>query len=176
MLKWFKHKIQNMIKTAILKSIEDADFHQICKVESLGSERKGAVYSPYGLYSNPEDGSLCIMLSQNGNEDSLFALVWHPKDRLKLKKSEVALWNKKKSTGMLLLDDKIRIEGFGATIDIEPGGAIKVAGNSVKIDGTTPTKIDGVDVLNHTHLVGTLVDSTGGACSGVTGAPIVVTE
>jgi len=174
MIKLIKQKLQNMIKSAILKSIEDADFHQFATVDCLGTERKASAYSPYGLYSNPEDGSLCILLSQNGNEDSLYSLIWHPKNRLKLKKGEVALWNKKKSTGIKLLDDKIRIEGFNATIDIEPGGKITVNATEIKIDGSSPTIIDGIDIPNHVHVAGTLLDGNEIPVTGLTGAPVPV--
>ena len=159
MYSFIKNKIKNMIKTAILKSIEDADFHQFAKVDSFGVERKTTTYSPYGLYSNPEDGSLCIVLSQNGNEDSLYTLIWNPKDRLKLKKGEVALWNKKKSSGIKLLDDKIRIEGFDAIIDIEPGGKIKVEGKTVDINASGASVA--IDALGKIGITGNGVEING---------------
>lgn len=108
MISWIKNKLKNIVRTAILKSFDDNGVNQMCKVTSLGTERKAMYYTPYGLCSYPEKGNSVVM-QVGAKEDRLMAFVWNPK-RPKMKKGDVGLFTGK-ITLMIHKDGKIEIKG-----------------------------------------------------------------
>ena len=106
------NKIKNLIKWGKLKSTKDEKIHQVGEFEFKNLVQLANIFSPYGLFSNPEDGAFSILLQPNGKEDSLVALVWNPTKRPKLEKGQVALGTENgRMTLTLSPDGKIQIEG-----------------------------------------------------------------
>ena len=78
-------KKRNIIKTGLLKSINE-DQHT-CEVSYSGKDYEAVFFSPFGLYSYPDNKIPCLILQINGDEDNLVAIPYDPTTARHLKKA-----------------------------------------------------------------------------------------
>jgi phage gp45-like len=145
-------KVKSLIRTAILKAIIDDGVHQQGDFSFLGVEQRGVVYSPYGLYSNPEKGAFAVLLQVGGKEDSLVALVSNPKDRPELEKGGVALQS----------------SGGKMSVICHKDGKIEIKGTTQEMVAVLSSAIENISNLIDA-VASVVVPPTGGAPSGLKG-------
>ena len=74
-------KIQNLIKTARLLSVDDSTDIQQARVSYLGKEQRVASIKPYGIVSNPPVNSFGILFAQQGRESNQMGIFDDPRNR-----------------------------------------------------------------------------------------------
>ena len=84
-------KLKSMIKIALLKSLTDGEVYQVGTFEYMGVEQKAVMYSPYGYYSNPPDGTPAILMQIGGSESRQVAFVSDPTQRPTQEKGDAGL-------------------------------------------------------------------------------------
>jgi len=126
------------IKSATVESIDDAQNIRFAFIKTLGNPlQKTQAFSPYGLCSNPPDGSLSISLNMQGIASNTVSFIDDPKNRKKgLLKGEVAIVNYLTgATVYVKQDGGIDIESpSGCRIKLLPDGTIEMTGDT-KING-----------------------------------------
>ena len=123
------NKIRSIVRTAVLKAIFSNGYHQTCDVSYLGAKQKAVVYSPFGLYSYPENNCFVALLQVQGREDSLIAMPFDPSQRPDMSKGDTGLATGKIS---LMLHKNGTIEINGASDDM-----VKLINEAVQLLSTT---------------------------------------
>lgn len=80
--------IKNLIKYGIKKLTSSSS---VVEVEFQGKRQKAFLYVPYGMFANPSDDILTMLLADQGNEESLTALPSDKANREELDSGEIAL-------------------------------------------------------------------------------------
>lgn len=162
------NKLFNIIKRGIitLSSNDIADFPTV-QVTYLGKTKNVELVLPYGLYSNPKEQSIALLLSVNGQEENISAIPYNPYTRFKdLKAGEVAVGNPHTTS-------KVYFKANG-DIEIESAGNINITStSSVNINGNSEPLVRGTALTtlfnSHTH-------TETGAVTGVPNQPMGITE
>jgi phage gp45-like len=113
-----------MIKRGIitLASKNEQDF-QVCQVKYLGKTKNIELVLPYGLYSNPKEESIVILLNIGANEENVAGIPYNPYIRFKeLEAGEVAIGNPHANS-------KVYFKNNG-DIEIESSGNINICSSS----------------------------------------------
>lgn len=163
------------VKGASVVSTDDTQWFRYAVLETLGKAQKSQAFSPYGLCTNPPDGSLGIAFNIQGIASNTVVFIDDPKNRKKgLNKGEVAIVNY--LTGAFVFvksDGGIDIENSkGAKIKLLPDGTIEMTGYTKIIGDLEVTgKVTATDYevpgepsyVNHAHdKVETGTDTSGG--------------
>lgn len=153
-------KIALKTRTIDVKTIE---------IEHLGVKREILLMMPYGLMANAPNDSFISAFCQDDEIDSINGYPFDPINIDSLEDTEIAI-------GIPTKDARIKFKS-GGTINIRVGSDdstdFAVRYNELK------TQLDQMqeNLNNHLHTNAgsgfTLVDSTGGACSGSVGTPTV---
>ena len=109
------------------------------KVLYLGKETEAVAVQPYGLFAGPVEGGLAILLQQQGQESSKYAICMDPVNRFKgLDAGEVLIGNTISGSFVKFLNNgTIQIDSINDTISID--GNITLIGNLTVTGNVTVT-------------------------------------
>lgn len=152
-----KCKIINSIKTGYISRVtDDSSTYPAIQVKYKGKTGNATRISPYGLDSNPPNGSFVLIQNAWGQESNKFAVCADFIHRYKnLEEGEVAVYN-------TLTQSYVILKANG-NIDVQANGDININANgNVNITASGNVNIQGINWLNHGH-IGV---QTGGDISG----------
>ena len=162
-------KLLNLIKQAVVTWTDDTMAYPRGQAAYNGKTSSYMRLSPYGLCSNPPEGSWVALFSLQGQESVKFGIADDMINRMKnLSPGEAALYNTQtQSYALLKADGNIEVAANGdieasATGDItaEAGGSIEAtAASSATI--TAPA----IALNGNVSIAGTLTQTGGGAAS-----------
>lgn len=129
-------KLQNLIKSAYVSLTNgDTSSYPTSQAGYKGKVANFVRLSPYGLDSNPPQGSFVLLFSAYGQESNKFGISSDMIGRRSgLQEGEVAIYNTK----------------TGASILLKSNGEIEISASSVKIESSKVT-IDGIRWQTHVH-------------------------
>lgn len=78
---------------------------KLIQVEFQGKKQPAVLYMPYGTFSNPADGNITGLLSDQGNEESMIALVMDIANQETLESGEVAFGIPAETTRIYFRED-----------------------------------------------------------------------
>ena len=136
-------KKRNTIKTGLLKSINEGQ--HTCEVSYLGKEYEAVLFSPFGLYSYPDNKIPCLILQINGDEDNLVAIPYDPDNRPTLDKGDAGL---KTSNGKM-------------SLFLHKNGKIEITGESDEMVAVISSALG--NVIEYAQQVNTMITGLGGA-------------
>lgn len=89
------HKINNMIKRAFIsRAGDDLQQFPVAQITYMGTVADTEIWWPYGYACNPAEGSYCITLNIQGQEENRISFVYDPDNRPKgLQTGENAFFN-----------------------------------------------------------------------------------
>jgi len=176
-----KRKIKNLIKTAILNSIDEKDVYQILNSRGLDNEQTAVLYNPYGIHSYPVKNSLVTLLNLNGKETSKIGLCWNPKSRPEgLKEGEIYFHNEKTESHIYIKDNgDIVAEAPGtktSKITLTQSGSVEIDSDSLSVTGDLTVEgtstLGGIVFGTHKHPPGTFQDGEASPITGQSGDPV----
>lgn len=165
MLNLIISKIKNLIKYAVISSLNDYGDIQTATAKALGKTQKVAVVPPYGLISVPPDGTLVLTYNLQGQESNQAAFAFETKKRIKgFQSGSTGIENYETQDHVLLHPDgSMHINSAtGSTIEITAAGGIEIK----SINGVLIESPDGLEVTGNVNIDGNL-DVTG----TITGTP-----
>jgi len=154
-------KKRNIIKTGLLKSINE-DQHT-CEVSYSGKDYEAVFFSPFGLYSYPDNKIPCLILQINGDEDNLVAIPYDPDNRPTLEKGDVGLATSNgKMSVVLHKDGKIEIKGTTSEMIALISEALGyIQDTATNLASTTVPTALGASSLSSAGLFGTMAGNAG---------------
>jgi phage gp45-like len=89
------NKIANIVKSCIVKTVDDSGDVRTGVINVLGSNKKAVMFSQYGLFGSTPPGGMGVVFSVQGQESKLIVLSDDPKSRPKknLNPGEVGVAN-----------------------------------------------------------------------------------
>jgi len=170
-------RVKSLIKVARLVSSDDSGNYSRGVASYMGVTTPVLDFVPYGLLHRPPANSMCLVLSQNGQESNAIAIISDPKRRTikDLLEGECALNNQTSgdyvylkdgneieiktskvtiltgATTVTIEDGQVTIDGADATLNgsLQVNGDIGVTGT---ITGDTDVVTGTVSLLSHTHV------------------------
>lgn len=170
MLSFLKSKLKNMVKYAVLRSIEDTGPMIRITSTAMGKTSRAGLLTPYGLVGVPTEGSLAVLINLQGNESNQVGVAFDTAKRIKgFPAGTTGVENYLtgdhiicRADGWILLNSAsgayIRISPTGNVsilsangIEIESNSTVEItAPGGVIIDGTL-SGTPGVDLITHVH-------------------------
>jgi len=171
--------IRGLIRQCILSLIDgDGGKYPRAQITYNGATGNAMRFSPFGLYAQPKEGSLGLVLAPHGRIDQAAALFMEVNERFKdLQQGEVLVGNadtkafiKFKEDGSIEVDTDQKVT-IRAASGVEVTGDLTVAGN-VDVTGEVAATVDVKGGPAQTSLIGHTHTITGGSSAGTTTPPI----
>lgn len=144
-------KVKNLIKYAVIKSLDDSGNIQKIVSKGLNKNQNAALITPYGVVSVPPNDTLVVLLALLAQESNAVGVAFNSKDRTKdLPPGTTGVENYiSKATILLDPGGDIKITTTAKVIinatDVAVSGNVKASGS---IEGTP-----GVNLVTHIHPV-----------------------
>lgn len=163
-----KQWIKSLFKVARLVSSDDTGTYRFGQITYQGQTSKTNLFTPYGFYHNPPDGSLTVSWSQNGQDSNTLSQALGGATRFSnLPKTGVKIGNPIQGS-FVDFDENGNIE-----INVPSGGSITftTGGATITIDSGGIT-VDGGDVVADTISLKTHVHDGVQSGGSNTGQPV----
>lgn len=161
------HKIKTLFKLAELISSDNSGDIKKGIFSFMGSAPEGVLFSPYGIMSNPPDGSIIMALSQNGNEANQIGVAVNTKDIVDgSKDTDVVIGNPVSKTFIHFRGDKemdiispLKVNVTAPDVEVNASNKVKVTATDIELVSDTLTH-NGINI-GETHVHEQKVDSAG---------------
>lgn len=153
------HKIKTLFKLARLVSSDTSGDIKKGTFFYMGSATEGLLFSPYGIMSNPPDGSGIMAFSQNGNEANQIGIAVNIEDIVEgSKDTDVVIGNPISKTfihfkadGEMDIISPVKVNVIAPDIDLTADDTIKMTATDIELLSSTLTH-NGVNIGEaHVH-------------------------
>ena len=135
----FSSRLKSLIHFgSVSRETDDADTYPVRQVTYMGKPALAMMLEPYGLHANVPAETLTLLLNVLANPDAKIGIPSSPVGRPAAAKGEVVLFHPGSSAKVHLREDEVEVSAAGASIVIDPTGAITitpVTGLPVTVDG-----------------------------------------
>jgi len=120
-------KLKNLIKIGVKKETTSAS---IASVDIAGTKKPVVMMMPYGMFANPANDIFSLVMQDQGNEESLFAIVFDKKNLEKLDDGEIALGIPAgKNRIFFKKNNDIIVQNENGVMTLKASGQLDVNGN-----------------------------------------------